>query len=157
MACQGELSMKQSCYFQVSCMQWELLLQLFTVRSHLPVDLDENVLHSVSHRCLAQKLFCFFWQNKLNSLIIPCCTLIFFKVELPFPLSPQISLFWEEGLQSQSFTLCEGREGTDVDGCQRVNTEQSFSKTSVTGHFINYIENLYSSTPSIISSLSWDD
>ena len=153
MVCQGELSMRQSCYFQVSCMQWKLLLQLFILGSQLPVAHDENAFCSVSQGCLAQKLFCFLWQNKLNSQIIPCCTLIFFKVKLPFAVSPQISLLWEEGLQSQSFTLREGREGTDVDRCHRVNTEQSFCYWSL--HQFYWKPVLFNPTNSFFSVLRW--
>lgn len=43
----GELSMKETCYFQVSCLQWELLLHLFRFGSHLPMALDEGVIQHV--------------------------------------------------------------------------------------------------------------
>lgn len=39
--------MKETCYFQITCLQWEPLLQLFRFVFHFPVALDEGVLSSV--------------------------------------------------------------------------------------------------------------
>lgn len=61
--------MKETCYFQVSCLQWELLLQLFRFGSHLPVALDEGMLSSV-YQINAFLRNCFASSDEINKSVL---------------------------------------------------------------------------------------
>lgn len=69
MACKGELSMKETCYFQVSCLQQELLLQLFKFGSYVPVALDGGTL---SRACKIDAFLrnCFAYSDEISKLIL---------------------------------------------------------------------------------------